>query len=252
MPGPVQSIERAAAVLRLLAAQRSLGLGEMATALDLAKGTTHGIITTLKGVGFVEQDRVTGKYRLGEGLLHLSNPGMDPNELRSRATNLADSLASHTGLAVRIAVLSGARAEIVHHVFRPDDSDQMLEVGRMLPAHACAPGKALLAFDLSVRNGHHRELEACTWRTITDPAVLARALAEIRARGWADEREELVPGEAAIAAPLRGVGGLVVGALSAGGPIDRLSGPHGQPMQTVVTAVCDTARAVSRDLGDLR
>ena len=72
MPGPVQSIERAAAILRLLArGSGRLGVGEIATSLGLAKGTTHGILRTLQGVGFVEQDKASGKYQLGATLLHL-------------------------------------------------------------------------------------------------------------------------------------------------------------------------------------
>ncbi|HEX4721741.1 MAG TPA: helix-turn-helix domain-containing protein, partial [Pseudonocardiaceae bacterium] len=43
MPGPVQSIERAAAILRLLArGSGRLGVGEIASSLELAKGTAHG------------------------------------------------------------------------------------------------------------------------------------------------------------------------------------------------------------------
>ena len=72
MPGTVQSIERAAAILRMLAGGTGrLGLGEIARSLDLAKGTTHGILRTLQHVGFVEQDRVSGRYQLGAALLHL-------------------------------------------------------------------------------------------------------------------------------------------------------------------------------------
>ena len=49
MPGSVQSIERAAAVLRLLAVGTGrLGCVEVATSLDLAKGTAHGILRTLQ------------------------------------------------------------------------------------------------------------------------------------------------------------------------------------------------------------
>ena len=45
VPGSIQSIERAAAVLRLLGtAAGPLGLAEMARSLDLAKPTTHGIL----------------------------------------------------------------------------------------------------------------------------------------------------------------------------------------------------------------
>jgi len=57
VPGSVQSIERAAAILRLLAnSSGRLGIGEISRSLDLAKGTTHGILRTLQAVGFIEQD----------------------------------------------------------------------------------------------------------------------------------------------------------------------------------------------------
>jgi DNA-binding IclR family transcriptional regulator len=66
MPGPIQSIERAAAVLRLLGgAGRPLALAEIAAPLDLPRPTAHGILRTLRDVGFVDQDRDTGRYSLG-------------------------------------------------------------------------------------------------------------------------------------------------------------------------------------------
>ncbi|MEO6472550.1 MAG: helix-turn-helix domain-containing protein, partial [Aeromicrobium sp.] len=60
MPGSIQSIERAAAILRLLAAgQRRLGLAEISASLRLPKGTAHGIIRTLVEVGFLKQDQTS-------------------------------------------------------------------------------------------------------------------------------------------------------------------------------------------------
>ena len=54
----VQSIERAAAVLRSLArGPDGHGIVDLAKSLGLPKGTTHGIVRTLQAVGFVEQDR---------------------------------------------------------------------------------------------------------------------------------------------------------------------------------------------------
>src|SRR5690606_17100970 len=48
MPGPIQAIERAAAILQLLArGSNGLGLGDIAASLDLPKGTAHGILRTL-------------------------------------------------------------------------------------------------------------------------------------------------------------------------------------------------------------
>ena len=73
MAGPVQSIERAAAILRLLASgPRRLGLGEVAASLGLAKGTTHGILRTLQNLDFVEQWLT--RHALGTGWnVHVTN-----------------------------------------------------------------------------------------------------------------------------------------------------------------------------------
>jgi DNA-binding IclR family transcriptional regulator len=254
VPGPVQSIERAAAILRLLArGSGRLGVGEIASSLGLAKATAHGILRTLQNVGFVEQDKESGKYQLGAALLHLGTSYLDVNELRSRAINWADALAARSGEAVRIGTPLDGRVLVVHHVFRPDDTLQTLDVGALLPLHATALGKVLLAFDTDLATAaRDAGLDPFTRRTITTPAVLARAIGEIRETGWAPEIEENAMGHASIAAPIRGRGGLVVGAISIGGDIERLCDAHGRPNQVHVAHVRDAARAISRDLGAAR
>ncbi|MCW2864310.1 MAG: IclR family transcriptional regulator [Actinoallomurus sp.] len=253
VPGPVQSIERAAAILRLLArGSGRLGVSEIAGSLGLARGTAHGILRTLHGVGFVEQDGETGKYRLGAALLHLGTSYLDVNELRSRAINWADALAARSGEAVRIGTPLDGKVLVVHHVFRPDDTLQTLDVGALLPAHATALGKVLLAYDAGAAAALTGQLEPFTRRTKTVPRDLAKALAEVRDMGWAAEMEEMTVGEAGVAAPIRGQGGLVVGAMGVSGAVERICGPGGRPNPTLVTYVRDAARAVSRDLGASR
>ncbi|QIS09590.1 IclR family transcriptional regulator [Nocardia arthritidis] len=251
MPGPIQSIERAAAVLRLLArGSGRLGVGDIAAALDLAKPTAHGILRTLQGVGFVDQDPGTGKYRLGTALLSLSTSYLDANELRSRALNWADALASRTGEAVRIAASVADAVVVVHHVFRPDNSEQALEVGEELPAHATALGKVLLAYDTELAAAvRGSELVRLTRRTIVDRAALTRALAAVRQSGWAGDTEEFRPGEAGIAAPIRSHGGLVVGAIGISGTVDRLCDSQLRFRQPLIGQVRSAAQSISRDLG---
>jgi DNA-binding IclR family transcriptional regulator len=251
MPGSVQSIERAAAILRLLArGSGRLGVGEIATSLGLAKGTTHGILRTLQEVGFVEQDKSSGKYQLGAALLHLGTSYLDVNDLRSRAINWADALASRSGEAVRIGTPLDGKVLVVHHVFRPDDSLQTLDVGALLPLHATALGKILLAFDGEVAVGiADTDLEQFTRRTLTTPAALKRAVSRVREQGWAAESEEFTPGQASIAAPIRGYGGLVVGAISIAGSADRLCPAADRADPSLVDFVQNAARAISRDLG---
>ena len=67
-----------------------------------------------------------------------------------------------------------------------------------------------------------RALESYTRRTVCTATELTRALAKIRERGWADEVEELSVGVAGVAAPIRGQGGLVVGAIGITGAVDRI------------------------------
>ncbi|MET9273041.1 IclR family transcriptional regulator [Kribbella sp. NPDC003557] len=250
MPGTVQSIERAAAVLRLLAAAPDgLGVADLGNALGLAKPTVHGILRTLHQVGFVDQDHSGAHYHLSDAFGRLGESYLDPNELRSRAINWADSLASRSGEVVRVGRLVEGKVEVVHHVFRPDDSDQDLDVGTTLPPHATALGKAVLAFDASGAT-RPRKLEAFTTRTITDPARLSEELALVRARGWATEFEEHTVELASIAAPIRGLGGLVVGAVGLAGRVERICDSRLRHRGDLVSMVRATADAIARDLRD--
>ncbi|MFF4715421.1 IclR family transcriptional regulator [Streptomyces eurythermus] len=254
MAGPVQSIERAAAILRLLAGgPRRLGLGEVAASLGLAKGTAHGILRTLQHVDFVEQDTTTGKYQLGAALLHLGTSYLDVNELRSRSLNWADALAARSGEAVRLGTPLEGRVLVVHHVFRPDDSFQTLDVGTLLPLHASSLGKVLLAFGTATAEpGRGPGPEAYTRHTLVDPERLTRALAAVREAGWAAEIQEMSMGEAGIAAPIRGHGGLVVGAIGLSGPVERICDGRGRPRPALISLLREAARAISRDLGAAR
>jgi DNA-binding IclR family transcriptional regulator len=250
LPRNIQSIERAAAILRLLSGRtRRLGVVDLAGELGLPKGTVHGLLRTLQHVGFVEQDAETGKYQLGAALLHMGSSYLDGNELRTRALNWSDSLAARTHESVRIGTLHEGQVLIVHHVFRPDDSMQTLDVGALLPAHASALGKVLLADHPYVagelaRNG----FEAFTPATITESDALERELERVRQRGWAADIGELVNGEVSCAAPILDRRGVTVGAMGVSGPPDRLLAAR-QPRGDLVAFVREAARAVSRELG---
>ncbi|MET7765767.1 IclR family transcriptional regulator [Streptomyces sp. NPDC005355] len=254
MAGPVQSIERAAAILRLLAqGSGRLGLGEVAASLGLAKGTAHGILRTLQSVDFVEQDKATGKYQLGAALLHLGTSYLDINELRSRSINWADALAARSGEAVRLGVHLEGQVLVVHHVFRPDDTFQTLEVGSLLPLHASALGKVLLAYGVAPMEPlTEAEPEAYTRHTLVSSQQLGKALGEIREAGWGAANQEMMMGEADIAAPIRGQGGLVVGAIGVSGAVERVCDSKGRPQASLVGLTRDAARAISRDLGAAR
>jgi DNA-binding IclR family transcriptional regulator len=247
---PIQSIERAASVLRPLAGgSRRLGVVEIAGELGLPKATAHGILRTLTHVGFVEQDPDSGKYQLGAALLHIGSSYLDGNELRTRALNWSDALASRTNEAVRLGTLHESRVLVVHHVFRPDDTRQVLDVGALMPAHATALGKVLLAHhSYAATECIKAGLPRYTSKTIVDAEGLHRELEAINSRGWAAELEELVSDEAAYAAPIKDRRGVTVGAIGISGPASRLC-VNGEARSDLAALVREAARSISRELG---
>src|ERR687888_329414 len=152
----IQTVDRAARILKALAGGPGrLGVSELSARLGLAKGTVHGLLRTLQAHGLVEQHADTDKYQLGPALLQLSNRFLDLNELRSRSLAWSEQLATRAEEAVRVGAPHGDGVLVVHHVFRPDASLQILEVGALLPLHATAVVEAA--------RGISRDLGAPRW-----------------------------------------------------------------------------------------
>lgn len=259
MARSIQSLERAAALLRLLAGgERRLGLSDIASTLELPKGTAHGLLRTLQQEGFVEQDAATGKYQVGAELLRLGTSYLDVHELRARALVWTDDLARSSGESVYLGVLHQQGVLIVHHVFRPDDSRQVLEVGAMHPLHSTALGKVLSASDpVAHSEAADGERDSFTARTVTDLDDFEQVLELTRARGWAADVEETWEGLASVAAPVYDRRRMPVGAVGVTGAVERVCTEGGDSGERelrprLVAAVRDCARAVSRDLGALR
>jgi DNA-binding IclR family transcriptional regulator len=226
-----------------------MSLSELAARLELPPSTVHGIIRTLVDHGMVTQERGSGRYQLGPAVLRLGNVYLDTLELRSRAVTWSEELARRSGFAVRTGVLLGDDVVIIHHEPRPDGSRQMPEVGIVIPAHASALGKALLAFlpDDAKRLLDGPALRSMTGETVTDPALLAAQLDQVGTSGIALESDEAVLGECGAAAAVFDATGLAVGAVGVVVPSNEWPVNDG-----VVDAVRSTARTISRELGASR
>jgi DNA-binding IclR family transcriptional regulator len=150
---------------------------------------------------------------------------------------------------VWVATQSGSRVIVLHHVFRPDNTVQILEVGAAIPWHACALGHAIVAHlpDAARARALAGDLAPLTGRTKTTRSALSRALAQVRQRGYAVEDQEATVGDAGIAAPILARDGVVAGSIGVVGAADRLLAAGTR--DDLVRLVLEAARAVSRDLG---
>jgi DNA-binding IclR family transcriptional regulator len=246
----IQSVERAAVILKELGSEGGrLGVTELSERLGLAKATVYGLLRALENHQMVEQDSETGKYRLGPALLQLGNAFLDNNELRARSLLWAENLAMRAQEAVLVGVLYGTNVLVVHHVFRPDNSVQLLEVGAAIPWHACALGKAIVAFldPAAQAEAMAGERARLTGRTLVDARALATELERVRREALALEDQETIVGDAGIAAPVFDHRGNVVGAIGVAGPVERLVPMDQQP--PTAQLVREAARGLSRELG---
>lgn len=246
----IQSVDRAIRALTALQGGRRMTLSELSARLELAPSTMHGIVRTLVEHGMVVQERGSSRYQLGPAVLRLGNVYLDTLELRAKTIPWAEDLARRTGCAVRTGVLLLDDVVIIHHEPRPDGSRQMPEVGIVIPVHASALGKAMLAF---LPEEEERllagPLRSMTGETVVESDDLRKALTDIRTTGIAEERDEAVLGESGIASPVFDSWGDAVGAIGVVLPSGDVPPGSGSPVTGLAAIVRDTARALSREMG---
>src|SRR5690348_18496046 len=70
--GAVQSVDRAAAILEILARDGEAGVIEVARELHVHKSTASRLLAALDRRELVTQDTARGKFRLGTGIVRLA------------------------------------------------------------------------------------------------------------------------------------------------------------------------------------
>jgi DNA-binding IclR family transcriptional regulator len=225
-----------------------LGITTLAGRLRLAKSTVHRLAATLTSAGFLEQNRDTGKYRLGVALFELGalvRRRMDvANEGRPKLRELLEK----TGETVQLGIVDHYSVLYVYEMESPHAIRMAAAVGGRAPLHCTAVGKVLLAYQPPefVSRVLDNGLVAHTAKTLTRREAVLAMLADVRAREHAIDDEESEPGLRAIAAPVRNHSGAVIAAVGLAAPIQRM---NKKVMQTCVPTVMATANAVSVRLG---
>ena len=245
---PLQSVDRAAKVLEILAREGEAGVGELATELNVHASTAFRLVSALESREMVERNTWRGKYRLGAGILRLATATAARLALVRQARPVCERLSALLGETVNIAVLIDGDVLYVDQTRGASALGADNWVGRRAPVHATSNGKVLLAYlpDTALGATLRPPLEAFTEQTVTGPARLRAQLADIRADGCAVTSDELELGMTAIAAPIRDAEGQVVASLGASGPAFRLEGGNLAPARDAVTAA---AAEISFDLG---
>ncbi|SEL68679.1 IclR family transcriptional regulator [Nonomuraea pusilla] len=237
----VQSVDRAIAILEILAREGAARVTDLAGELGVHKSTAFRLLAALERGGLVEQGGDRGRYRLGFGVVRLAGAATSQLDLAKEAREVCLRLAETVGETVNVAVPRDGCAVNVSQVRGPAAISGHNWVGQRTPAHATSSGKVLLAFGALPLPA---ALDRYTPRTITSPEGLG--LEQVRERGWASTEEELEVGLNAVAAPIRGGDGSVVAAVSASGPSYRLTR---QRLPEVGKLLVEGAREISQRIG---
>ncbi|MFJ4188370.1 IclR family transcriptional regulator [Kitasatospora sp. NPDC089509] len=204
----VKSAVRTIEVLEYFAARPGLhSLADAQEALGYPKSSLYMLLRTLVDLGWVETDLTGTRYGIGVRALLVGTAYIDGDEAVAATRPVLDRLADDTTETVHLARLDGT--DVVYlatrasqHYLRP-----FTRVGRRLPAHATALGKALLATlpDEEVERLLPERLDPLTDHTHTSRAALLDDLREVRERGYATDREENTLGLCcyAVAVPYR-------------------------------------------------
>ena len=244
----VRSVDRAVAILDLLAQGGWRTGAEVARDLGVHRSTALRLLGTLERHALVERDPRTAKYRLGRRLAQLASVVTGEFDLRYVARPVCEGLAGALGETVTLDVLVG---DVIVPIEQATGSTSVVSVnwlGRRTPVHCTASGKVILAFaqDAVRQRLLSRTLERPTPYTIVDLAELEDQLKGARETGFARTYEELEVGLDAIAAPVHSADGEVVAALDVSGPSHRLRS-EGRP--ELISLTREAAADLSHRLG---
>lgn len=240
----VQSVERAFAVMRVLAGGPA-GVSEIAERTELPKSTVSRLLGTLVELGAVDQSEVLGSYALGELILDLSASASPGRNLVAIARPHLLELVVQIGEAAGLGVLDGDEVYYLDQV----DGNHEVQVrdwtGESVDAHVVSSGLVLLSHLGPDARAEYLATPRRAWteHSVTDPRVLARRLDDVRRAGFAWVYEEMSEGLNSVAAPVVNPAGMVIAAVHAHGPSYRF--PEPAAAASVAAAVVEAARRIS-------
>lgn len=243
----IQSLGRGLTILEAVAeSEEPVALRDLTGLLGIDRSSVFRLANTLRQRRFLINPEGRNEYVLGPSVWRLSRK-YGRNVLISFCREHLRALSTRTKETAHLAVRDGRQALFLdHHV----PAGQVLTVsgqtGELVPLHATAHGKALLAdftaADLTSLYARS-PLQGHTRRTIVSIEDLAKASEKTLSRGFATDDGEFIDGLRCVAAPIRDRDGLVIASIGISAPMMRF--PKGRYRSTgeLVSRVAKTIGA---------
>jgi DNA-binding IclR family transcriptional regulator len=226
MPGKNHRLlEQSFEIISFIASKaESVSFKEICDNIELPKSTVHNLVQTLVNLNILEKKDDSGKFIIGLKCFELGNAYLSSNPFYNQAKEIIEAISIKCNETTHFAILNGTDVVYLYKF----DSTQPLRifshVGKRVPAHATAIGKALLSgyTDQEIRKMYPDPvLPSMTPNTITSVYVLLEQLREIRRTNVAYEKEESSPYVQCYAVPILNRQGFPVAGISISTPIYR-------------------------------
>lgn len=215
--------------------KESVGVRELAAALDISPSSAHRILGKLIESGFVARGDETQRYGLGVEFFRIAQLSMKKRSLLKVGVTAMRRLVECCNETALLGVYDAGRQEMIFSasVESTHPLRYVIELNKWMPLHTGASGMAIMAFlgDAEIERIIERtRLAPLTSASITDPRKMRKELAAIRERGYALTRGQRLPGAVGLAAPFFNGSGHVVGDVCLTIPEQRFNPKRVKPL----------------------
>lgn len=247
----VQSVDRALSILELLSKHpRGLGVTTISKELNLAKSTTHRLLSSLISRDFIYQSREDESYKLSLKLAKLSFGIIENIDIRKIARPFIEELSGMVNEVVHLCILDGHEVVYIDKVESNRTLRMYSQIGKRALLHCTGVGKMILSglpdneINIII---NETGLPKFTKNTLITKESLLKEIQLIRSRGYSIDNEEHESGIYCVAAPIYDYTGAIVAGFSISGPIERMT--EGISVHQYKEHVLETSRRISELMG---
>ena len=215
------TVQKALRVIRAFSVDGpTLAVSDIARRLDIPRSTTSRLVAALCSDGYLHKTPA-GTYTLALKFVDYASVAVSTNAIRGFARSDMLDLRQTLGLSTHLSVFDRAHGTIVHiERLRAGELERFpIYPTDRVPLHATSSGKAHLAFCEAdaIERFTAQTLERFTAATFVNQRRLKDELEAVRQKGYALGCDEFITGVSSVAAPIFGIDGKVVAALSVTG-----------------------------------
>ncbi|WP_110929152.1 IclR family transcriptional regulator [Bacillus massiliglaciei] len=247
----IQSVERALRILDLFdERERELAITDISKRMNLHKSTVHSILKTMQIHHYISQNEENGRYSLGLKLLERGSLVTGHLDLRNVARKHLEWLSETTNLTIHLVILDGQEGVYVDKVEGRGVTVLYSRIGRRVPIHTSAVGKALVA------NKTDQELALLldgyiytkpTGNSIGSKAEFLEEIERVRRDGYSIDNEENEPGIYCLAVPIKNYSGKVIAAMSVSMPASKIKDE--ETRDEYVRILMECSNKISAEMG---